>query len=111
MAGEALRGRVPFGGLPWGRVGFGQPDGPLLPLAAIGGEPLLSFVTVLAGLALGELVRRAFVRRAGTRPAGAVVAAVGGSRALAVAARRGGLAAGPLAALVPPLAGGAGRAR
>ncbi len=39
-----VRGRVPFGGLPWGRVGFGQPDGPLLPLAAIGGEPLLSFV-------------------------------------------------------------------
>ena len=47
-------GPVPFGGFPWGRVAFGQPDGPLLPVAAVGGAPLLSFVAVLAGLALGE---------------------------------------------------------
>ena len=87
VAGEAIRGRVPFGGLPWGRVGFGQPDGPFLPVAAIGGVPLLSFVTVLAGLALGELVRRAVVRKNPAVPA--VIAAVG-------------LAAGPLAGLVPP---------
>ena len=40
---EALRARMPFGGFPWGRVAFGQPDGPLLPLAALGGAPLLSF--------------------------------------------------------------------
>ena len=89
VAGEAVRARVPFGGLPWGRVGFGQPDGPLLPVAAIGGEPLLSFVTVLAGLALGELVRRAAVRR---RSSALVAPAV-----LVVLA----LLAGPLAALVP----------
>ena len=44
VAGEALRARVPFGGFPWGRVAFGQPDGPLLPVAAVGGAPLLSFV-------------------------------------------------------------------
>ena len=55
---EALRARMPFGGFPWGRVAFGQPDGPLLPLAALGGAPLLSFATVLAGLALGEAARR-----------------------------------------------------
>ena len=54
VGAEALRARVPFGGFPWGRVAFGQPDGPLLPVAAVGGAPLLSFVTVLAGLALGE---------------------------------------------------------
>jgi apolipoprotein N-acyltransferase len=94
IAGEALRGRVPFGGLPWGRVGFGQPDGPLLPLAAIGGEPLLSFAAVLAGLALGELVRRA-LRRQGPRRY--VVPALIGVLAMA---------AGPLAALVPPSGGG-----
>jgi apolipoprotein N-acyltransferase len=89
IAGEAVRGRIPFGGLPWGRVGFGQPDGPLLPLAAIGGEPLLSFAAVLAGLALGELVRR-LVRRQSPRRlvAPAVIAALA-------------MVAGPLAALVP----------
>ena len=58
VGGELLRGSVPFGGFPWGRVGFGQPESPLLPVAAIGGVPLLSFVTVLAGLAVAELVRR-----------------------------------------------------
>jgi apolipoprotein N-acyltransferase len=95
VAGEALRGRVPFGGLPWGRVGFGQPDGPLLPVAAIGGEPLLSFVTVLAGLALGEFVRRLLARGPATRANPAMPAVVA---ALAVAS-------GPLAGLVPPTPG------
>jgi apolipoprotein N-acyltransferase len=98
VAGEALRGRVPFGGLPWGRVGFGQPDGPLLPLAAVGGVPLLSFVTVLAGLALGEVVRRLVTRGAGPRTL--VVPAV----LVAVA-----MVTGPLAALVPATGGGPDR--
>ncbi len=97
IAGEALRGRVPFGGFPWARVGFGQPDGPLLPLAAIGGEPLLSFVTVLAGLALGELVRRLVAGE--RRPRAVAVPAV----LVAVA-----MVSGPLAALVPAT-GGTGR--
>lgn len=94
VAGEALRGRVPFGGLPWGRVGFGQPDGPLLPVASIGGVPLLSFVTVLAGIALGELIRR-------------IVAREGGVRSLVAPALLGvlAMATGPLAALVPATAG------
>jgi apolipoprotein N-acyltransferase len=86
---EALRARVPFGGFPWGRVAFGQPDGPLLPVAAVGGAPLLSFVAVLAGLALGE---------AGRRLARGEVRAAAVPAALAVAA----LLTGPLAALVPP---------
>jgi apolipoprotein N-acyltransferase len=89
IAGEAVRGRIPFGGLPWGRVGFGQPDGPLLPLAAIGGEPLLSFAAVLAGLALGELVRRLVLRQSPRRMVAPALVAV-----LT-------MAAGPLAALVP----------
>lgn len=85
---EAVRSRVPFGGLPWGRVGFGQAEGLFLPAASVGGVPFLSFVTVLAGLALGELARRLVRREIG----GAAVPAV-----LLVLA----LAAGPLAALVP----------
>jgi len=93
---EAVRSRVPFGGLPWGRVGFGQAEGLFLPTASVGGVPLLSFVTVLAGLALGELVRRVVAREV----RGAVVPAV-----LLVVA----LAAGPLAALVPVTVNGPDR--
>ncbi|WP_424215130.1 apolipoprotein N-acyltransferase [Streptomyces sp. BI20] len=73
-AGEALRARVPFGGFPWGKLAFGQADGILLPVAALGGTPLLSFVVALCGFSLFELVR--LVRRR-PRPAGAVLAAVG----------------------------------
>ena len=85
---EALRARAPFGGFPWGRVAFGQPDGPLLPVAAVGGAPLLSFATVLAGLALGETARR-LARREGRAAVPALLALVA-------------LSAGPLAALLPP---------
>ena len=59
VAGEAARGRMPFGGFPWGKVAFGQPDGLFLPIAALGGAPLLSFAVVLSGLGLAELARRA----------------------------------------------------
>ncbi|MCE3552032.1 apolipoprotein N-acyltransferase [Pseudonocardia sp. RS11V-5] len=90
---EALRSRFPFGGLPWGRVGFGQPEGLFLHTASVGGVPLLSFVTVLAGLALGELVRR-LARREGRA---AVVPAV-----LLVLA----LVAGPVASLIPATVNG-----
>ena len=62
VAVEAVRSRVPFGGFPWGRIAFGQPDGFLLPLAALAGAPGLSFVVVLLGAALaaaaGAVVRR-----------------------------------------------------
>lgn len=64
VAAEAARSRVPFGGFPWGKVAFGQPDGPLLPLAALGGSALLSFAVVASGLGLAELVRRLVTDRA-----------------------------------------------
>ena len=88
VAAEAVRSRAPFDGFPWGRVAFGQPDGPLLPVVALGGAPLLSFVTVLAGLALGETARRLAQRRFFS-------AAVAGTVAAAA------LVAGLLAALIP----------
>jgi apolipoprotein N-acyltransferase len=56
VAGEALGARVPFGGFPWGRVAFSQPDGAFLPLAAVGGTPLLGAAVVLTGLATAELI-------------------------------------------------------
>jgi len=48
-AQEWLKSTVPFGGFPWGVVGAGQTDGPFLPLARLGGVPLLSLAIVLVG--------------------------------------------------------------
>lgn len=53
---EYLRAAVPFGGFPWGRLAFGQPDGLLVALAAIGGAPLVSFAVALTGAGLAALV-------------------------------------------------------
>nr|WP_202455881.1 apolipoprotein N-acyltransferase [Streptomyces sp. SID8367] len=58
IADEALRARFPFGGFPWGKVAFGQPSGVFLPLASLGGTPLLGFGVVLCGFGLGALVLR-----------------------------------------------------
>lgn len=75
-AGEAARARAPFNGFPWGKVAFGQADGVLLPLAALGGTPVLGFAVVLCGFGLYETVHvTAAARRAGTLRRGA--AAVG----------------------------------
>ena len=52
---EWLRSSVPFGGFPWGRLAFGQSEGWLLPLAALGGAPLLSFAVALVGCAIAVL--------------------------------------------------------
>lgn len=57
LTGEALRGRWPFGGFPWGGVAFSQPDGPLLPAASLLGSAGLAFLTALAGFALAALLR------------------------------------------------------
>ncbi|MEU7551839.1 apolipoprotein N-acyltransferase [Streptomyces sp. NPDC044571] len=59
IAGEALRARAPFGGFPWGKLAFGQADGFFLPLAALGGTPLLSFAVALCGFGLYEALRTA----------------------------------------------------
>ncbi|MFI9601398.1 apolipoprotein N-acyltransferase [Streptomyces sp. NPDC052043] len=74
IAGEAVRARVPFHGFPWGKIAFGQADGVFLPLAAVGGTPVLGFAVVLCGFGLCEAVRLAVRgRRRGAvrRPAAA----------------------------------------
>jgi apolipoprotein N-acyltransferase len=53
---EFLRDRWPFHGFPWARLAFGQTDGPLLHLAAIGGAPLVSFAVALGGGLLAYVV-------------------------------------------------------
>ncbi|TDU79680.1 apolipoprotein N-acyltransferase [Streptomyces sp. KS 21] len=77
IAGEALRARAPFGGFPWGKLAFGQADGFFLPLAALGGTPLLSFAIVLCGFGLYEALRtaRSHPRRATAALAALTVAA------------------------------------
>lgn len=66
-AGEAARSRIPFGGFPWGRVGFGQAEGIFTPVATLAGVPGLGFVVVLSGFALLELIRST-VHYAGPMP-------------------------------------------
>jgi apolipoprotein N-acyltransferase len=56
---EWLKSTVPFGGFPWGVVGFSQADSPLLPIAHYGGAPLVSFAAVLVGFSLAAIVMEA----------------------------------------------------
>lgn len=53
---EQLRARIPFGGFPWAKLAYAQVDSPLIVLAPIGGEVLVSGVVVF----LAVLVRKAF---------------------------------------------------
>lgn len=80
VAGEAARARMPFDGFPWGRLAFGQPDGPLLPLVSLGGVAVLSLAVALCGFGLGALIRALFNGRypigAGARrPTAMIIAA------------------------------------
>ncbi|CAL9352719.1 Apolipoprotein N-acyltransferase [Streptomyces sp. enrichment culture] len=76
-AGEAARARVPFEGFPWGKIAFGQADGVFLPLAAVGGTPLLGFAVVLCGFGLYDVVRLALrVRRTRVLRRGAAAVAL-----------------------------------
>ncbi|MEU6811509.1 apolipoprotein N-acyltransferase [Streptomyces sp. NPDC046831] len=77
IAGEAVRARVPFRGFPWGKIAFGQADGIFLPLAAVGGTPVLGFGVALCGFGLYEVVRQAVAgRRAGAVRRSAAAAAM-----------------------------------
>lgn len=56
---EALRGRVPLGGFPWGEIAFSQGSSPLAPLTAIAGMAGVTFLIVaFAGLAIESVRRR-----------------------------------------------------
>ncbi|SFN90252.1 apolipoprotein N-acyltransferase [Geodermatophilus obscurus] len=87
VADEALRGRVPFGGFPWGRLGLSQTDGPYLALAAYGGVPLVSFAVALTGtlLAAAVLALARARRSAGAHPRGPAVRAAAAALAAALA--------------------------
>jgi apolipoprotein N-acyltransferase len=82
---EWLKSSVPFGGFPWGLVGFGQADGPLAPYARFGGVTLVSFVVVLAGFSVFVLCN-AIARRSIPLGAGVVVQSVVGLLVVGVGA-------------------------
>ncbi|SCG72834.1 apolipoprotein N-acyltransferase [Micromonospora inositola] len=92
---EALRDRTPFGGFPWGRLAFSQDSSPLLPLAALGGAPLVTFAAALAGGLLVALAWRNWRHQAGQwRPVAGLLAALavvlGAGSAVPVGVRGGG---------------------
>lgn len=61
---EAVRGRWPFGGFPWGRLAFSQSEAPTAGLAALGGAPLVTAAVGAAGGLLAWAAARAFASRA-----------------------------------------------
>jgi apolipoprotein N-acyltransferase len=67
VAGEALRSVFPFGGFPWGNIAFTQPEGSFLPLAAVGGTPLIALAVTLTGFGLTALARTLMAREYGVR--------------------------------------------
>ena len=69
VAQEWLKCSVPFGGFPWGVVGFSQTTGPLLPLAQLGGVPLLSLGVALVGFGLAAIALETVARWRGHRDA------------------------------------------
>lgn len=52
---EGVRGRVPWGGFPWGSLSFSQPDTLLGDAAAIGGTALVTAVVAFVGAGLTTL--------------------------------------------------------
>lgn len=103
VAQEAVRGRLPYGGFPWGKLAFGQTDDLLTRLAALGGAPLVSFATALCGGLLAYAVVRA--RRARRTPAARRTTRLRHA-AFAVAALAGVIAVEVCGVLVPIARGG-----
>ncbi|WP_233358713.1 apolipoprotein N-acyltransferase [Thermomonospora amylolytica] len=103
VAQELVRGRVPFGGFPWARLVFSQTDTPFTGYAAVGGAPLVTFLTALCGTLLAyALLRGPLPAVVARRLPGAAPRTL---RPLAVAAA-GVLAIGVAGPLVPTPTGG-----
>lgn len=53
---EAIRARLPFGGFPWGRLAFGQAEGPFLQLASLAGAAGVGFAVAVLGTTVAATV-------------------------------------------------------
>jgi apolipoprotein N-acyltransferase len=82
---EFVRGRVPFGGFPWGRLAFSQSASPLTGLAPLGGAPLISFVTALIGGLVAAAALTAWRRRETAHAVRTLALLLGGAMVLALA--------------------------
>ncbi len=81
VAVEDLQGTWPEGGMPWGKLAFGQVEGPLVRLAPYGSTELVSFAVVALGASLAYVAQNARAR-----PRRALAAAAGACAALGAAA-------------------------
>jgi apolipoprotein N-acyltransferase len=54
---EAIKSTTPWGGFPWGLLAFSQLDGPLVNLAALGGQAIVSGAVVVCAAALIKLIK------------------------------------------------------
>ncbi|MDO4908557.1 MAG: apolipoprotein N-acyltransferase [Corynebacterium sp.] len=63
IAVEAAHSSFPFGGFSWGRLAWGQVEGPLMALAPLGGPALVSFATFALGILFILGSGRIFSRR------------------------------------------------
>ncbi len=55
---EAVRSGFPWGGFPWGLLAYSQLDGPLVSLATLGGQSLVTGVVVICAAALVKLLKQ-----------------------------------------------------
>lgn len=76
VAGEYLRSLFPFGGFPWGRLAFSQPDGWYLPLASVAGTPLIGLAVAMTGFGLAAVARTIVLDRRPRRFVAPVLAVV-----------------------------------
>ncbi|MCB0914096.1 MAG: apolipoprotein N-acyltransferase [Actinobacteria bacterium] len=60
---EALRGRMPWGGFPWGRLAFANSDTVLTPWSAVLGSAAVTALVAGIGAMLLVIVREAYSRR------------------------------------------------
>ena len=112
VAAELARSSVPFGGLPWGRLGFALVDTPMAAYARLGGVALVTVAVVLAANLTLFGALRIWRDRGDWLPAagallGAVAVAIGG---LAVPLATTGSTAGPVVAVVQGNVPGSGLA-
>jgi apolipoprotein N-acyltransferase len=73
---EALRGRVPLGGFPWGELAFSQGNSPLAPLTGVAGMAGLSFLIVALAAIIVDSIRRRRIRAVGILTVATVLAIV-----------------------------------
>jgi apolipoprotein N-acyltransferase len=108
MVSDWVRARFPLGGFPLGGASLGQSLSPLVPTTRLGGGLLLTGETVLAGLAIAQIIRVAarWHAQIWDKSAGRPSAAGAGSATLALVLLAAAAVAVPVAGLLAPTGAG-----